>query len=248
MKIIDIHTHIGPCRVFDVNLSEKELFEGIKKNNITAAIVQPFPGAPNVREVHDQIAKLSKEHPGKIFGLVNLNPHMDEEEYKAEVDRLVKDHGFVGLKIHTIGHSVNPSGGSAQKVFESARRLNIPVMVHTAQGVKFTLPSLVITPAQQYPEVPIILAHSAYGFTLTDEVFPVTRLCKNVYLESSWSGILEKSIFLQLIGPDRMMYGSDFIHLNGAVELFQFRSLGLSEEDLEKCLFQNANKIFKLKL
>ena len=248
MKIIDCHTHIGYSKVFDVNISEKELLDGMKKNNITAALVQPFPGAPNVKEVHDRIAKLSEEHPGKIFGIVNLYPYIDEEEYKAELERLVKDHGFVGVKIHTAGHAVNPSGKVGLMIFEMAKRLNIPVMVHTGQGVQFCLPSLVITPAQQYPEVPIILAHSAYGFTITEEVFPVAKLCKNVYLETSWSGILEKSLFMQMIGPDRILYGSDFIHINAAVELFQFRSLNLSDEDLEKCLFHNANKIFKLKL
>lgn len=248
LRIIDCHTHIGASKVFEVSISEKELLDGIDKNNITAAIVQPFPRAPNVREVHDRIAKLSEEHPGKIFGLANLDPYMDDEEYKAELERLVKDHGFVCVKIHTAGDAVNPSGKAAQKIFETAKRLNIPVMVHTGQGVQFCLPALVIGPAQQYPEVPIILAHSAYGFTITSEVFPVAKLCKNVYLETSWSSILEKNMFLQLIGPNRILYGSDFIHLNAAVELFQFRSLGLSDEDLEKCLFHNANKIFKLKL
>ena len=210
--------------------------------------MQPFPGAPNVKEVHDRIAKLSEEYPGKIFGLASLNPYMDDEEYKAELERLVKDHGFVGVKIHTAGHAVNPSGEAARKVFETAKRLNIPVMVHTGQGVQFCLPSLLMGPAQEYPDLPIILAHSAYGFTITAEVFPVTNICKNLYLETSWSSILEKSMFLQQIGPDRILYGSDFIHLNAAVELFQFKSLGLSDEDLEKCLFHNANRIFKLKL
>ncbi|MFQ5998221.1 MAG: amidohydrolase family protein, partial [Candidatus Bathyarchaeia archaeon] len=139
--IIDSHSHLGSCRVFDLDTSEQELLSTMANNGITTNIVQPYPGAPNVKEVHNRIGKLAKENPGKIFGLASLNPHMNEDEYNEEVERVVKDLGFVAVKIHTIGHAVNPLGRSADKVFKAAKKLGIPVMVHTGPGVPFSLPS-----------------------------------------------------------------------------------------------------------
>ena len=247
MRIINSHMHLGPCRIFDVTITEKELMDGMKQNDVTASIVQPFPGAPNPKKIHDEIARLTSENPGKIFGMVSLNPHQSDEEYLAELDRLVKDHKFVGVKIHTIGHSINPLANDATKVFEAAKRLGIPVMVHTGPGIPFSLPSLIVPRAKQYPDVNIILAHAGCGMVISDEIVPTVLACKNVYIETSWSSILEKQIFLRTLGADKILFGSD-LRINISTELHQYKVLDLPEEDLDKILFKNANKLFRLGL
>lgn len=45
MKILDAHSHIGKCRVFDLDVTEEDLIKNMDANGIDAAIVQPFPGA-----------------------------------------------------------------------------------------------------------------------------------------------------------------------------------------------------------
>jgi len=247
MNIVETHSHLGPCRVFDIEVSEKEILKAIDEYNLTAIILQPFPGAPDPKAIHDKIAALSKEYPGKIFGIVSLNPHISEDEYISEADRLIKDYGFVGLKIHTVGHAINPLSNDAKKVFEAAKRLGVPVMIHTGPGVPFALPSMVIPRAMEYPDVPIILAHAGYGLVITAEVFAMASVAKNLYVETSWTSIFDKKNLLYTWGPERIIFGADLLY-NIPVELYQYKLLNIPEEDLEKILFKNAMKVFKLKL
>ncbi|MFQ5762655.1 MAG: amidohydrolase family protein [Candidatus Bathyarchaeia archaeon] len=245
MQIIDTHSHLGSCRVFDLDTTQEELLNTMKKHGIAASIVQPYPGAPEPRKVHDAIAKLAADNSGKIFGLVSLTPHQNEETYVAEVERLVKDHGFVGVKLHTIGHAVNPLGSSANKIFETANRLGVPVMIHTGPGIPFALPSLAIVRATQYPNLPIILAHAGWGIILGPEVHATVKTCKNIYLEPSWCSGWEKGMFISAVGADRMMFGSD-LTINVGNEVNQFKTLDISDKDLEKCLYETPKRLFKL--
>jgi len=247
MKIVDIHCHLGPCKVFDLDTSEEALMGAIQKNKIDAALVLPFPGAPDVKKIHNDIAKLMKKYPKKIFGVVSLNPHQDEKEYNAEVDRLIKGEGFVGIKLHTIGHAISPLATDAKKVFEAAKRHKVPLMIHTGAGIPFALPSLVIPMAKAYPDLPIILFHSGMAHIYSTEAYIAAKLCKNIYLEGSWISINEKIWFVGDLGSERIVLGTDLPE-NTAVEIFQYRSANLSDKDLANVLGENAIKLFKLKI
>jgi hypothetical protein len=213
---------------------------------VDAALLLPYPGAPDVEKIHDEIVQLMKENPGKIFGIVSLNPHMDEERYLSEVERLVKDEGFVGVKLHTIGHAINPLSSDATKVFEAAKRLHIPVIVHTGMGIPFALPSLVIPRAKAYPNVKIVLYHSGWQ-VFSPEDYVAASVCDNVYLETSWCSVLEKSWFINALGSDRVLFGSDLPE-NQAAEIFSFKSLNISDKDLENVLGKTAIRVFDLKI
>jgi len=247
MRIVDVHLHLGPCKVFDLDTSEQALMGAIEKNKIDAGLVEPYPGAPDARKVHNDIAKLMKKYPKKVFGVANVNPHQDEREYNGEVDRLIKDEGFVGIKLHTIGHAISPLAADAKKVFEAARRHKVPLMIHTGAGIPFALPSLTIPMAQAYPDLPIILFHSGMAHIYSTEAYIAAKLCKNIYLEGSWISINEKMWFVNDLGSERIVLGTDLPE-NTAVEIFQYKSAGLSDRDLANVLGENAIRLFKLKI
>jgi predicted TIM-barrel fold metal-dependent hydrolase len=50
------------------------------------------------------------------------------------VERCVKELKFVGVKLHTIGHGVNPLTEDGDLVFATAFELGIPAMVHTGKA------------------------------------------------------------------------------------------------------------------
>jgi predicted TIM-barrel fold metal-dependent hydrolase len=244
--IIDAHAHLGSCRVFDQNVTEEVLVEKLESNGLDAIIVQPFPGAPDPAAVHDRIAALGRRYPDRVYGLASLSPHGDPEHYRAELTRCVRELGFVGVKLHTIGHAVNPMGKDADMVARLARELGIAVMVHTGAGIPFSLPAMAIPLAQRYPDLPIVLAHGGYGI-FTAEAQMAAQLCPNIYLEPSWapsSGIFN---LVNTLGAERVMFGSD-VPINQAPELAKYRLLGLSESDLETCLWRTAAQVFKLRV
>jgi len=245
LKVVDSHSHLGYCRVFEFDVKEERLIESMGRNGVDAAIVQPFPGAPNAKETHDGIMSLSRKHPGRIFGLVSINPHQDEEVVVGEIERCVKKLGFVGVKIHTIGHAVNPQGKDADVLWRTAARLGVPLMVHTGPGVPLALPSNVMPKAEEYPEVPVILAHAGFGL-YSGEAFLVAKRYENVYLEMSWAPEYDVDSMMRSF-PDKVLFGSDLPE-NTAAELTKIRSLGFPEETLSKVLGGNAARLFKLRL
>src|SRR3984893_14469110 len=245
-KIIDAHAHLGGCHVFGLDNKEHDLIRRMDENGIDAAIVQPYPGADDAVKTHDQIAELCHKYSGRFYGLASLTPHQDHDAYRREVERCVKQLKFVGVKIHTIGHSVNPLSEDADFVFQTASELGIPVMVHTGPGVPFALPALCIPPARKYPGLKIILAHAGWGiFSAGAQV--AASVCGNLYLEPSWCLGEDIRWMISTIGPDRVMMGAD-LPSNVPVEIARFKALDLEPDVYAQVMGKIAVDVFNLSL
>jgi|YelNatPaOPRAMG01_1025707.scaffolds.fasta_scaffold03574_10 predicted TIM-barrel fold metal-dependent hydrolase len=247
--IIDTHFHLGPCRVFGLNVTEEQVIKNLTDVGITAMILQPFPGAypqpPN--HLHSRIAELSRKYEGQIFGMVSINPHvLEPDEWKREARKWIKDYGFVGIKVHTAGHAVNLGTKDAEMMFELANELEVPVMVHTGLGIPFASPTAVAPLAEKFPDVKIVLAHAGFIFHAGEALFVASKY-KNVYLETSWCMAEDIEMFIKTLGGDKVMFGTD-LPLNTLIELEKARRINVSNEEREKFLYKTAEKVFKLKI
>lgn len=243
-KVVDTHAHLGECCVFGLISTEEEMIRRMDECKVDATIVQPYPGAKKASQVHDRIAELCAKHPGRFFGLASLSPHGNREAYQREVERCVKDLHFVGLKLHTIGHAVNPLSEDGDLVFATAHEFGIPAMVHTGPGVPFALPALCIPAAQRYPGLNIILAHAGFA-VFSAEAQVAASVCGNLFLETSWCIGEDIRWMISTIGPDRVMMGAD-LPSNVPVEIAKYRALDLTPEVYDKVLGGTAVDVFKL--
>lgn len=246
MPIIDSHSHIGGCNVFDINQEENALLEAMDKNGVDAAIVQPFPGAGDPVKIHDAIAALAEKNKGRVFGMVNANPHMERSAYRKEVERCLRDLKFVGIKFHTIGHAVSPISNDGGAVFELAREFKVPVMIHTGSGIPFASPSQAALRAMEYADVPVVLAHAGYGI-YTQDAYVAAKVCPNIYLETSWCTPHGIKMLVTKLGPERVMYGSDLI-FNIPVEVAKATAIDLSQKEKDWFFHKTAAKVFSIKL
>lgn len=245
--IIDVHAHLGVDRVFDEVRDEEEILQTMEANNIDATIVQPMFGTVHiegVKETHDRIYRFTEDYPGKIFGIINMTPLIPEEDYYNEVKRCKEELGFVGLKIHPAVHAVSPASKVGGMVWDICSELELPIMVHTGAGVPFTLPAMTIGRCKEYPDVKCILAHSGM-ITYAGEAMLAAEECSNIYLETSWTAPHHIEHFVELFGADRVMFAGDEAS-NVVVEVAKYRSLGISESELEWCLWKTANEVFNL--
>ncbi|MQY58481.1 MAG: amidohydrolase family protein [Clostridia bacterium] len=245
--IIDAHVHLGHDRVFDEEQSEKEILDVMNANGVDAAVVQPMVDTPSIdaaQQIHNRIAEMSRQNPNRIFGMISINPHLKEKEFEEEATRCVQKLGFVGIKLTPIAHACNPLSKDGIRVFERANGLGIPVMVHTGSGIPFALPSLVMPVAKRFPQLKIVLAHAG-GNISAGEALIVAQECENIFLEPSWVAIHIIQKWIKPIGAKRIMFGSDMLE-NCPVELAKFRSMGLSEEELQQCLYKTAKDFFNL--
>jgi hypothetical protein len=243
-KVVDAHAHLGECRVFGLQSQEAELVRAMDENGIDATIVQPFPGAVDPVQAHDRIAALCARYPGRFFGLASLSPHSDQKAYERELRRAVEELKFVGVKIHTIGHAVNPLSQDGDLVFRLGNELGIPVMVHTGPGMPFALPSLCIPAARKYPRLKIVLAHAGFA-VFSAEAQVAASECTNIYLETSWCIGEDIRWMIDTLGPDRVMMGSDLAS-NVPVELAKYKALSLAPEAYAKVMGGTASAAFKL--
>ncbi len=243
-KVIDAHAHLGECCVFGLLSTEEEMLRRMEECKVDATIVQPYPGAKNACQTHDRIAEMCARHPGRFFGLASLTPHGNYDAYRREVERCVKDLHFVGVKLHTIGHGVNPLSEDGDRVFATAHALGIPAMVHTGPGVPFALPSLCIPAAQKYPGLKIILAHAGFA-VFSAEAQVAASVCGNLYLETSWCIGEDIRWMISSIGPERVMMGAD-LPSNVPVEFAKYRALDLAPEVYDRVMGGTAVEVFHL--
>jgi predicted TIM-barrel fold metal-dependent hydrolase len=247
MKIIDAHVHLGDCRMCEYDNTEAEVFRAREEHGVTTILLQPFPNPLDVERVHAEISALSRKHLGHVYGIISINPHADSSAYKSRVRRTFELGGYVGIKLHTLGHAVHPESKDAHAVYEVARDLGLPVMVHTGL-TNFGAPSLMTGPALRYPELTFILAHSGWGGQ-AGEAVAAARVSANIYLETSWISIDDKLAAVSALGAERVMLGSDTL-LNMGVEIYQYNLLHkagkISGSDLDLVCHGVAEKVFKL--
>ena len=134
--------------------------------------------------------------------------------------------------------------GEHEMIRQAAQDFGIPLIIHTGIGVPFTLPSLIIPRAKQFPRVKIVMAHSG-AYVYTAEAYVVAAECPNVTLETSWCGAPHIKRLIDQFGAQRVMFASD-VPGNMASELAKYKSIGLSSAQLEQCLSGTARELFKL--
>jgi predicted TIM-barrel fold metal-dependent hydrolase len=242
--IIDTHQHLGRSMFSGVVTTEPELLAAMEQHGVDVLLVMPQPTLDDIRRIHDQIAEVARRNAGRILGMASINPWLPEAEYAAEACRCVTELGFVAIKLHPLGHNIAPNHAECDKVFRLAGELRVPVIVHTGLGTPWSLPSLCISPALRYPQVPIILAHAGWGL-YSSEAVVAAEVCPNIYLEPSWCPTYAALGMIRKLGSDRVLFGSDHL-TNLPVELTKYRSIGLTEEELKAVLGETAKRVFGL--
>lgn len=242
--IIDVHTHLGWDFTFDEAFPLEKLIEKMKKHDVVQ-IVQPGTthDVYGAREQHDEIDKLCKSYPDKIFGMAAPNPHLEDKKYQDEISRCVEELGFVGIKLHTYAAAVHPNSKCGRKVFDAAQKNRVPVMVHTGSGLPFAAPINLIPVARDYPDIKIIMAHCG-TMLLADEAATAFSLCPNIYGDTSWTAGYLLLNWIRAYGK-RIMFASDLAD-NFDTELSKIRTHGFTDEEQESIYKTTAFEVFNL--
>jgi uncharacterized protein len=241
--IIDVHVHLGVDFSFDDIFPEGQLIDKMN-NGCDIQIVQPGTTHTLKEAVrqHDAIAKLCQKYPGRFFGMANPSPHLDGTEYEDELIRCVRELNFIAVKLHTLANAVGPATKAGRKVFEAARRLKIPVMVHTGAG-GFASPINLLGIAGEFKDVKIVMAHGG-EIALAEEVSAVLSACPNVYGDTSWVPGFSIRNWIRAYG-NRMMFASDMPD-NYGTELWKMKTCFLTEEEQECIFSRTAIDVFNL--
>jgi predicted TIM-barrel fold metal-dependent hydrolase len=153
---------------------------------------------------------------GRLLPFASLNPYI-VGDLPGELDRLVRDLGFRGLKVYPVYQYHYPNDPRLYPLYARAEALGLPVLVHTGSSVfkgariKYGDPLLLDDVAIDFPDLTILMAHSGRPFWYA-QAFWMAQRHANVYLELSGlpgKKLLEYFPRLEELAH-KAVYGSDW--------------------------------------
>ena len=251
MRIIDTHVHHrwNDPEAPRPNVLIDQLKGLAQRNGIGKVLLLSLGRGLSQEELqkrNDATLKLVEEDPDFFLGAPYLNPEHDPEFIEQEAVRCVRA-GCVGIKQHMDRFADDPANDVVAKV---AAELDVPIVWHAWYKKSQAYPNVsngshIARLAERNPDTRFVMAHlTGVGRRGVQDVAHL----HNVWVDTSgcWaeSGIVEYAV-LQL-GADRVVYGSDYIGRDYAVQLARVLDADISETDREKILWKNAAKLLKL--
>ena len=251
--VIDSHTHIstshfdGWHQKYD-RISNAHIMEDLARLGIDCIVTAPHPLLQERMQEANEMADLAaKEFPGKIYGYISVIPSCGMDAVKAEIAKYSKNPAFVGLKFlagsHYHGKMELPE---YQYALDFADEVGCPVLCHEYANV----------PAQEEfadalenrHNMRLIIAHQAGGFAkFTRRMAPMIRDHENAYLEicGSMDNQLPMEAMVELVGEDKVLFGTDAINLDPKYEIGKVALSPLSDEAKKKIFAENYLRLLE---
>ena len=219
---------------------------------------------------NDNLAKIVKLYPKRFSGFAHHGLFSDEAP--SELERAVNNLGLKGYKVIASSQTRPIDDKSIYPVWQMVQNLEIPVIIHfgvlgggggSALDLRNMNPLTLWEVAKMFPKIPFVIPHFGAGYLR--ELLLLCWSCPNVYIDTSGSNrwmqwmpfeIELRALFrkvIESVGPDRIIFGSDSSYFPRGFsaqylmeQLGACRSIGLTEDSIEKIFHKNAAKLLKL--
>lgn len=251
--VIDSHTHIssshfdGWHQKYD-RIDTASILEDLAKLGIDCIVTAPHPLLQERMEEANEMAEIAaKEFPGKVYGYISVVPSCGMDAVKAQIEKYAQNPAFVGLKFlsgsHYHGKLELPE---YQYAMDFAEEAGCPVLCHVYANV----PALEeFTDAlKNRHRMQLIIAHQGGGFAkYTRRTAPVIRDHENAYLEicGSMDNQLPMEAMVELVGEDKVIFGTDAINLDPKYEIGKVALSPLSDAVKKKIFADNFLNLLK---
>ena len=144
----------------------------------------------------------------RLIGVTIVNPRLGEAAV-ADLEEAITVFGFKGLKLMPTVYGYPIESPVVDPVMRKAAALGIPVTIHS--GGIHCMPSEIALLAARHPDVPIIMDHMGYRYYV-DQAIAAAKVLPNVYLGTATANSEPGSVrqAMQAIGPERVVYGSNW--------------------------------------
>ena len=201
---------------------------------------------------NETVARLCQGSP-RLIPFASINPYLTANPAR-ELERLVAEHGFRGLKLYPPYQYFYPNDAMLYPLYAKAQELGMPVMWHTGSSVfpasrlKYGDPLFLDDVAVDFPALIGIITHSGRPFWY-DRALALARLREHLYMEIA--GLPPQRLLtyfpeLERVA-DKVLFGSDWPSVPTIKKNIEtIRGLPLSDKAKDQILGGNAARILKL--
>jgi uncharacterized protein len=235
---IDAHTHIGKFGSWArLESTAEELLAQMELYNVSKSALFYLD--------NNLVRHTVSKYPDKFVGYVWPNPNEGEKAVEL-VSKALREWRFKGIKLHPLIHSFLPNDDSVYPIMEQARKFKVPVAIHSGHP-PFSLPWSIGELAENFRDVTIVMLHMGHGHGVyIQAAINTARRNDNIYLETSGMPMHTKiKEAMQLVGNERVMYGSDSPFHEPEVEIQRICAAGLGTSELERIFYRNAKETLK---
>lgn len=240
-------------------VTAEELIDSMDKAGVALSVIVNIGWTTHnlCVETNNYIMESAARYPGRLIGFCTVQPNAPDASL-AEIERCA--HG--GIKgIGELRPDVQLFKFSDKELmtplFEMMRKYNLVMLTHTSEPVGHTYPGKgTVTPDTLYPlftsfpDLKVVCAHWGGGLPFYTLMPEVKRALRNVYFDTAASPYLYSpqiySQVAQLVGADKILFGSDFPLLSQKRAIEEIKSLDLSEETKDLILYSNAQKLLNM--
>ncbi|MCX6679400.1 MAG: amidohydrolase family protein [Methanothrix sp.] len=264
--IIDFHTHIYPEWVAAKILpaakrklkvavpgsgAPHDLRRMMQAAGVAQSVLLPLAkGREDVSSLNDWTLSVSEGKELTAFGAVH--PFMPNLE--AELDRLAA-WGIKGVKMMPLLQEVYPDDPCCGNFYEALIERKMILVAHAGRDPLdrqevFGTPERFAKTVQCYPELRVVLAHLG-GLRMWDDVRRhLLPAGGNVYFDTAYvsfyMGQEEMGELIRDIGPERVIFGSDYPWEEPGRAAQIICNLDLSDQEKEAILRRNATQLLEV--
>lgn len=231
------------------------------------------PGDHGVYIPNEWVAAEVAKHPGRLLGMVTVDPLRDPQDALAETERFVTEHGFVALGLKTAYHDHAINDRRVYPFYEKCIELDVPVDLFTGwtpiinAPLKYSNPILLDDVGRELRDLKVVFY---LAFPWIDEGIAVAARHPNFYFDLAFMGggspeqLYDVLLKIKDMGCiDRALYGSDGndkvrIGKSSATVPELYKAVNgvaaargtaeITDEEMAAIMGGTANKLYKLGL
>lgn len=205
-------------------------------------------------ETNDYILESIARYPNRLIGFCAVQPRSIEAAI-AEIERCVKG-GIRGIgELRPDMQLLDFDDEEMMDPFiEAVREYRLVLLTHASEPVGHQYPGKGgVTPdilypfIERFPDLTIVCAHWGGGLPFYALMPEVKKAMNNVFFDTAASPLLYSpqvyNQVVQLVGGDKILFGSDYPLLTQGRVLEEVGSLGLSQETQSLILSGNAQRL-----
>jgi len=237
----------------------EEIIAAMDKDGIDISVVLNYGWSTQslCAEVNDYILESVSRYPKRLVGFCSVVPSEDDAALR-EVERCIKN-GAKGIGELRLDDHLRKKHSFVmlKPIIDTIIQNNLILLTHASEPVGHqysgkgeATPDILYTLITVFPDLKLVCAHWGGGLPFYALMPEVKTALKNVYFDTAASPFLYTpqvySQVAQLVGADKILFGSDYPLIPPRRLLKEIAALDLPEESKNKILAGNAKKLLGL--